>query len=184
MKLVYGFGLNDANYKVTHSVDGKRKMCEFYRKWTNMLKRCYSEKYKKGLNAYDNVMVCDDWLTFSNFKSWMETQDWVGKDLDKDLLSGESKIYSPETCLFIDHSLNIFISERSIQSDLPYGVCKHGKRYQSGIRIDGKRKYLGLFDSIDEANQAWLTERRRLVELIVSQQTDNRIKEALINYEK
>lgn len=185
MKLVYGVGLNDANYNVTVSVNGKQEMCEFYRKWTNMLKRCYSEKYKQGLTAYDDTKVCDEWLTFSNFKVWMEKQDWEGKDLDKDLLSTlTNKIYSPDTCVFIDHSLNTFISERSIKSKLPYGVCKHGDRYQSGIRINGKRKHLGLFDSIGEAHEAWLSERRRLVEVFAGQQTDHRVKEALINYEK
>lgn len=45
--------------------------------------------------------VCEEWLTFSNFKRWMEQQDYEGKALDKDLLVSQNKTYSSETCVFV-----------------------------------------------------------------------------------
>lgn len=111
VKLVCGVGINDADYPVRIRSHIKQDgtfldewRCPFYTKWQKMLSRCYG-KYNKSqkFNSYDQVEVCQEWLRFSNFKSWMEKQDWESKELDKDLLSGESKIYSPETCCFISH---------------------------------------------------------------------------------
>ena len=115
--LVYGVGINDANYTVSikeeaPKVNGKQNrkliwICPFYNRWKNMIARCYS---KTKHTTYKDVTCCEEWLTFSNFKSWMETQDWRGKVLDKDFLSSKNnKVYSPETCVFIDPALNSFI---------------------------------------------------------------------------
>lgn len=49
-KLVFGVGINDADYNVykTGIVDGKQTVlwiCPFYRKWKDMMMRCYSESW-------------------------------------------------------------------------------------------------------------------------------------------
>ena len=120
-KLIYGVGINDADYptqscKIIGHVDGKQKRkllwaCPFYRRWTSMLGRCYCKKFLQNSPTYQNCFVCNEWLTFSKFKAWMETQDWEGKELDKDLLSGECKVYSPETCVFVPRNVNMFMIE-------------------------------------------------------------------------
>ena len=61
--LICGVGVNDANY----ATSGKR-MCPFYRRWINMLERCYSEKFQEKNPTYRGCSVCEEWLTFSNFK--------------------------------------------------------------------------------------------------------------------
>ena len=81
-KLVHGVGINDADYAVVEFetigyADGKRKQklvwfCPYYRAWTSMLKRCYSIKSQERQPTYKGCSVTDEWLTFSNFKSWME----------------------------------------------------------------------------------------------------------------
>lgn len=97
-KKVRGVGINDSITPIHTVVNGKRAMCPFYRVWSNMLDRCYGNS---ELNGYDSVSICEEWLTFSNFKIWMEKQDWQGKQLDKDILSkGGSKTYSPSTAMF------------------------------------------------------------------------------------
>ena len=77
-----------------------------------MLQRCYSESHLVRQPTYKGCSVCEEWLTFSNFKSWMEQQDWEGKQLDKDLLVYKNKIYSPETCVFVSSVINSFFVEK------------------------------------------------------------------------
>lgn len=95
-KLVYGVGNNNADYAVEKKetigyVDGKQKrklvwVCDYYRTWKSMLKRCYSAKYQERCPTYKGCTVSEDWLVFTNFRDWMMAQDWEGKQLDKDLL--------------------------------------------------------------------------------------------------
>ena len=74
-KLVFGVGINDADYsiqKVITIVDenGKRRqkqiwICPFYKKWKSMLERCYSDKYRERYPTYKSCSVCQEWLTLS-----------------------------------------------------------------------------------------------------------------------
>lgn len=52
---------------------------------------------------------------------------------------------------------NIRASLKKEDSDLPRGVYRHrdGVRFQAQIQIDGRKKYLGLFDTPELAHQAW-----------------------------
>lgn len=105
-KPVYGHGVNDADYVIERRINGKRVGCPIYRTWANMLERCYSDKFHVRQSTYIGCEVCDEWLTFSNFKRWMMVQDWQGKQLDKDIRVKGNKIYSPNTCLFVTKAEN------------------------------------------------------------------------------
>jgi len=75
-----------------------------------MLRRCYDPKSHIKHPTYKNVTVCKEWHNFQVFAEWFEAQhkeEWY--ELDKDLLSRDNKIYSPETCLLIPCSLNSFL---------------------------------------------------------------------------
>ena len=109
-KLIYGVATNDADYAVTMTINGKRTKCKIYETWANMLLRCYNKSYLIKKPTYEGCSVCSEWLTFSNFKSWMEKQDWQGKTLDKDYISVGNKVYSPDTCIFVTQQINSFIS--------------------------------------------------------------------------
>ena len=82
-KKVYGVGINDADYTIKPTIENNRSKCMYYEKWIKMLQRCYSKSYQEKHPSYKGCSVCEEWLTFSNFKAWMETQDWKGKSLDK-----------------------------------------------------------------------------------------------------
>ena len=76
-KPVFGVGVNDASYMTNHKdKDGIIKVCPYYRRWKNMLKRCYSSKCQDKNPTYLGCAVSNEWLTFSNFKLWMEGQEW------------------------------------------------------------------------------------------------------------
>jgi len=94
-KLVFGIGTNNAEY----NVEG----CLYYRKWYNMLRRCYRTPQHP---AYIGVTVCKEWHRFNNFKTWMKDKEWEGLELDKDLRVVGNKVYSPETCMFVPSELN------------------------------------------------------------------------------
>lgn len=206
VKRVFGVGVNDAEYVVEHKkhlgyFNGKQKqvtlsVCPYYSAWRSMLMRCYSDKYHKQRPTYKGCSVCDNWKSFSNFKAWMETQDWQGKQLDKDLLVPGNKIYSPETCVFLSTRLNSFTLEcTKSRGDYPIGVCymkraatsgeESSKPYVARCRdIFGKKKHLGTFETPEEAHQAWLEAKlniaRELAADILSDGGDPRIADALV----
>ena len=168
--LVFGVGINDADYKVMiHDiVDGKDKIiwiCPYYNKWYDMLRRCYSKRYQKGQPTYKGCYVCKEWLLFSNFRAWMIQQEWEGRCLDKDFLIEGNKMYSPVTCAFIPQRVNKFIiTSGRIRGEYPIGVCleRGGRKnlYKSQGSIgSGTSVYLGHFPTPQEAHQAWMRKK-------------------------
>ena len=99
--------VNDADYTVRY--------CPIYHKWRDMRNRCYNEKYQIQQPSYKDCFVCEEWWTFSNFKKWMEQQNWQGKQLDKDIICSGNREYGPKTCIFVTHWLNTLICENKKQ---------------------------------------------------------------------
>jgi hypothetical protein len=152
MTIIHGVGINDADYK-------SLKRCPFYKRWVNLIGRCYGGHEPD----YEDCSVCEDWLTFSKFRAWMETQKWRGQELDKDILVFGNKIYSPETCVFIPMPLNkLFRKYPANKSGLPRGVSKQ-TRYVALAIINGARVELGRFDDPMDAHIAWLRSRHLTV---------------------
>lgn len=188
-KLVYGVGINDADYK-THmyqqdAPSKKQKLvwiCPFYQRWKSMLERCYSEKYQARQPTYVGCSVSKDWLSLSNFKSWMEKQDWEGKQLDKDVLLFGNKVYSNETCVFVSRKVNTFLAESTkSRGEWPIGVySRNGKFRAQCKRIDGSTVYLGIFDNSLDAHKSWLAFKLEQSYILAAQQTDERVAKALI----
>ena len=163
---VQGNGINDSNYPVTSSVNGKRVECPFYRIWRSMLKRCYNEKHLQTHPTYRGCFVVEEWLTFSNFLMWWKENQIEGWKIDKDLLS-DSKVYSPETCIFIPSWLNKFtLTSLGKRGDWPIGAsyCKDRGLFQSVCNhpIKMKKEGLGRFSTPEAASAAW---RRRKLEI-------------------
>ncbi len=187
-KLVYGVGINDADYvtQPTDRITGERGYCPYYRKWCSMLRRCYSKKFQENQPTYKGCTVCEKWLTFSNFKAWMEKQDWRGKQLDKDLLDSENKVYSPDTCVFVSVTLNNFVSDRGgSRGNYMIGVYldKSRNKFQSHCNnpFTKKTENLGRFTSELEAHLTWKAKKLEFVDLLQQQGyiEDDRIYEAL-----
>jgi hypothetical protein len=196
-KLVYGVGINDADYvtKVQETIgyiDGKQKQkvvwrCPFYQVWGNMLKRGHSERFKLKNPTYKDVTVCKEWHLFTTFKAWMEQQDWEGNQIDKDLLLPGNKIYSPETCVFVSRQVNMFLVDSgAARGEYKIGVCWDRRRGKYMARcFTGKQEYLGYFASEEEAHKAWLTRKLEHAYSLSAIQTDERVARALIDrYEK
>lgn len=194
-RLVYGVGINDADYAVKKSetigyVNGKQKqkqvwVCPAYQVWKGMLMRCYSVKLHEKSPTYVGCTVCETWLLFSNFKAWMEEQDYKGRQLDKDILFMGNKIYSPETCVFISSVVNSFVIEcNTTRGDWPIGVYWHigTQKFMAYCRnpLTKKREHLGMFTCPNEAHNAWLTRKLQLAKLLAEEQDDLRVAKALV----
>lgn len=194
-KLVHGVGINDAGYVVRKFetigyVDGKRTRklvweCPYYRTWKSMLRRCYSAKNQERQPTYRGCSISTEWLVFSNFKSWMEKQDWEGKQLDKDLLFEGNKVYNSETCVFVTQMVNLFTTDRgAARGGQMIGVCwdKNAGKFQSSCcnPFTKKRDYLGLFTCEQQAHNAWLKRKLELAHLLAAEQEDPRVAKALI----
>lgn len=193
-RLVCGVGINDLQSLTSTTIevgrDGKRKRkttwrCPFYATWVDMLKRGYSEGLKSRYPSYLGVTVCDEWLTFSNFKGWMQQQSWEGKQLDKDLLIRGNKIYSPDTCVFVSKLVNTFLLEcTASRGEYLIGTswhtrdCKFTSRCQNPF--SGRRENLGYFDSEQAAHKAWLAKKLEHAVALSLLQEDDRVAAALV----
>lgn len=183
-RVVHGVAINDADYSVRRMVNGKDFWCPFYRAWRNILKRCYCKAFQDKYPLYIGCSVCEEWLTFSNFKRWMEQQDWQGKQLDKDFLLTGNKVYSPETCVFIDGLTNSFILDcAASRGKYPLGVDFHksgGKlRSRCCNPFTKKSEHLGLFTCPNEAHEAWRKRKHELACQLADLQDDPRVAAAL-----
>lgn len=160
-KKVMGIGVNDASYNISVRVDGKRYVCPFYAKWEGMICRCYSEKSLAKNKTYVGVTVCDEWLSFSNFKLWMQAQVWENFSLDKDIANYGSTQYSPENCSFIPQAVNSILSDcKSAMGEYPTGVsAARNGRFRAYITIKGRQKPLGVHDTVESAEMAYLKEK-------------------------
>lgn len=198
-KLVQGVGKNDADYVIERkeNIDGKSKttwVCPYYKTWTHMLERAYSEKYHAKFPSYIGTKVCAEWLLFSNFRAWMETQVWADENgkklhLDKDLLSGTNrgKLYSPETCMFVPLAINMFLAyECSNNVGLPVGVSWHKakKVYQAKVSnpFIGKEETIGLFNEVEPAAAAYAKRKKELATQYAEIVTDPRLRQVFLDF--
>lgn len=189
MRLVSGVGFNDAGYPVNPRVAGKIVPCPYYRAWSDMLKRCYNLNYQSKHPTYIGCEVCEEWLTFSKFKAWMEDQDWEGNQLDKDILKAGNKLYSPAFCIFVSPLVNSFILEpKLVDNGLPTGVSFHNKnkKYIAQCKRLGDREnpYIGSYDTAEEARSAYLAKKTEYARVLSAQQTDSRVAKRLIEMYK
>ena len=120
----------------------------------------------------------------------MEQQDWEGKELDKDLLVYKNKIYSPETCCFISHTLNTYLrSSNKTRGIYPIGVSYHTNPkminpskhpYVATISNKGKTVRLGYYLTPEEAHKAWQKAKIKQAQDLAVEQTDERIVQGLL----
>lgn len=187
--LVNGIGINDVDQytQKTKNVDGKYVVvwrCPFYSVWTSMLSRCYSNRYQSRQPSYKDCFVCDEWKLFSNFKSWMQQQDWKGKQLDKDLLIPNNRVYSPEACIFVSQSVNNFVEDSAAsRGEFLIGASWHKTRnkFRSYCRnpFTSKTEHLGLFTEELEAHLAWKKRKHELACQLADTCDNPRLAEAL-----
>lgn len=161
---VFGIGYLGHGPYSSRSNNGKDPA---YRKWACMMARCYADR---NIKCYEGVTVCDLWHNFQNFAEWFYSQksfslNW---ELDKDLINGSSKYYSPENCCLLPKKINRFLVGKRLVRSLPAGVTKdHGK--DNGVylaksyKIDGTAESLGKFFSVEDAFLAYANHKKNTI---------------------
>lgn len=183
--------------KYISKINGKLTKC--YQTWMNMLGRCYDEKLHKKHHTYINCEVCDEWLCFQNFARWYDNNYYEVKgqimDLDKDILYKGNKIYSPNTCIFVPHNINLlFIKGDKARENYPIGVCYHkrDKKFQSYCNIydyeenKTKKKYLGSYDTPEKAFEVYKQYKEKYIKKVADYYKDkipDELYQGLYNYE-
>ena len=191
---IYGWGINDVDYKVTDTIkeDNKHKItwiCPYYESWRSMIKRCFSSKFQNSRNNYKNCTVTEEWKYLSNFIKWVDSQpnrDWMNCELDKDLILKGNKHYSSETCVYLEYTSNLFISDSTSKR----GECMLGVSIKNGIKLKKYRAYcgdpfnrtcshLGYFNTELEAHKAWQAKKHEYACQLADLQKDERGSNAL-----
>jgi len=186
--LVFGVGVND--WVDVVSVNGK-PIWE-YQLWQDMLRRCYDEKLKQRQPTYEGVTCSKEWLSMTKFiedVSKMKGCGFDGWELDKDILVKGSKLYSKDACCFVPQELNsLLIKCDNSRGEYPVGVCfdKYAGKFKAYLRINGKRKHLGLFTTPEEAFQVYKTAKEAQIKAVAEKWKhllDERVYQALLDYE-
>lgn len=136
---------------------------DIYKMWYNMLYRAN----KQG-GSYKDSSVCQEWLYFPNFHDWAKKQKYQkGWHLDKDIIVRGNKMYSPYTCCFLPPEINTFFEKSN--NAVGYGMNRSKTKYVSFIRSKGKKLHLGTFDTKEEAQMAYITKKKELLEELIKE---------------
>lgn len=164
-----------------------RKHTVEYQNRTCMIRRCYDESLKERYSAYfRDCVVCDEWHNFQIFAKWYNDNIYqTGSErmhIDKDILIKGNKLYSPDTCLIVPQRINMLFLKKPNKYGLPNGVKKiSNEKYES--RYNGK--YLGIFNSVEEAVMQHDIEKQNAVIKIANEykgKIPNKVYIALINW--
>ena len=186
---VYSVGIIGVKYPISeYGVHTKE-----YGLWKNMLRRCYSDTYKKKYPTYIDCKCSENFKSFEYFYGWCNKQigfDNEGFELDKDLLVKGNKVYSEDSCIFIPTEINTLLVKRAAsRGEHLIGVYWHSKNKAFVARVNkskGGSEYLGLFNTEIEAFKAY----KKAKEAFIKEQAnkwkgkiDDRAYEALMNHE-
>ena len=141
------------------------------RLWNDMQTRCYNAKYHKRSPEYEECSICQEWLEDKEkFFQWVEENYYsVGDesmDLDKDILVKGNKVYSPDTCVFVPHSINtLFLSCKGKRGKYPIGVYYDSdkKKYCANVNVNSECIKLSVKNTPEEAFEEYKRHKEALI---------------------
>lgn len=193
-RTVYGVGyLGEGKYKCKEN--GKYTKC--YKVWNSMLERCYDSKYHKRQPTYIGCEVSEEWHNFQNFAKWYEDNYYKVEGermaLDKDILVKHNKIYSPETCIFVPHTINsLFTKCDKSRGDSPIGTTPVNGKYQVRCRVynfetgKSKKEYLGYYETQEKSFKVYKEFKEKYIKQVADYYKDqipDELYQGLYSYE-
>lgn len=166
-KTACGIGyIGDGNYMA--KVNGKQ--VPEYHIWTMMIRRCYDIVEGKRFPAYyGTCTVCNEWHNYQNFAKWYHDNMYEVEGrlhLDKDILIPGNKEYHPDKCLLVPQRINMLFVNKPNKNGLPNGIMlADSKRYCA----EYGGKYLGTYDTIEEAFENYAVEKERVIKEIADE---------------
>jgi hypothetical protein len=137
---------------LTKHGDSRTKL---YYRWQSIKYRCYLETdtaYKKY--GAKGITVCQEWRdSYTAFKEWALANGYKeGLTIDRKDGAGN---YCPENCRWVDYlAQNTNLRKLKTNTSGYRGIFINkgrGKKYLCNISINNKTKYIGSFDTIEEA---------------------------------
>jgi len=187
--LVYGVGVNDV-------IIPEFTKSRIWKQWCGIIRRTDNRDpvWLQTKPTYVDCTLDPRWYKLSVFKEWVEGwDDYQNKEVDKDLLLPNNKVYGPDTCLMVRPIVNKwFKSKYDSSGDLPRGVTwnsawKRGKSpnpYRAQITpIGGKRTGLGYYLTVEEAVFVFENARKEQIQFLIDTETDPTVKQAMIHRE-
>jgi hypothetical protein len=102
------------------------------------------------------IKVCERWSGLSGFANFIEDMGERPKNFTLDR-TDNSKGYSPENCRWASRKLqteNTRLSKLNKSGHKGISLFKKTNRWCASIYINGKKKHLGYFNSLDDAVEA------------------------------
>lgn len=159
-----------------------------YSVWKGLIRRCYSKEARDS--TYKDCSVCTEWHNFQNFAEWYDENYIDEWHIDKDILVKGNKIYSPETCCFVPTQINtLFVTNTTARRRSTIGVRKYYSKYTSRVKDssnESKEIYLGIFDTLEEAFEAYKVSKECIIKKIANDWKDKiteRVYTAMYNYQ-
>lgn len=160
-----------------------------YIKWRGMLERCYDNDYQSKHPTYRGCSVCEDWLVFSNFLNWFNSNYIEGYHLDKDIIEQGNRVYSPDTCCFVPQEINKLLTNRGrARGECVIGVRKKNGKFHARCQNNTKDSlFIGAFDTEESAFQAYKRFKEGYIHLVADKYLrqgliDERVHKSLCNY--
>ena len=186
---VYGVGILGTKYPTkVNDVQTKE-----YGLWKSMLRRCYSDNFKKKNPTYIDCEVSDKFKSYEYFYEWCNKQIGFGVggfEIDKDLLIKGNKVYSESTCVFLPQEINtLLIKSTASRGEHLIGVhwSNTNKAFVAQVgKNKGKQEWLGCFNTEVEAFNAYKQAKEAFVKEVAEKwkdRIDPRAYNALMNYE-
>lgn len=170
------------------------KLTPEYVLWVNVLRRSFSPSSKIRNPSYKDCCISDEWLNFQNFAEWYNNNFYKINnqriELDKDILVKGNKIYSKSTCVFVPQNINtLFTKRKNERGEYPIGVTKRKGYDKFEVACNngkGKPEYLGIYETIEEAFNAYKMYKERLIKKIADDYKDkipDKLYKAMYKYE-
>jgi hypothetical protein len=144
---------------------GSKTHKDAYQRWSGIFYRIFLSKDTNNLSSYHDCRVDDRWCNFQSFAEWYYSQythpDEI-YDIDKDLKVRGNRVYGPDTCLLIPESLNVLIASDKA-NPLAQGISIRHNKFRARVTIDGVRKTLGNYNSVEDAVAAYRSGRTEAI---------------------
>ena len=186
---VYGIGVLGTKYP--SMINGV--LTKEYVLWVDMLRRCYSDDFKKKRPTYEGCECSENFIYYEYFYEWCNKQigfdnkDW---HLDKDLLIKGNKVYSEDSCVFLPAEINLLLVKHTpSRGKHPIGVYWRNTKKAFVARVcknKGVSEWLGYFNTETEAYNAYKVAKESFIKEQASKWKDKidiRAYDALMNYE-